>query len=147
MLPPSCSCRAPLLKRTLYGEATWPRPTPCTWSHGRYTVWYGASTTKPIAEIVSVVPDLEELAAVAAGQKHTAYAARLYGAAAALRKDTGVPLQSSDRAQYERLLATVRAQLDTDTFAAMWAEGQSMPLEQAVAYAQAATTDLLARER
>jgi hypothetical protein len=34
-------------------------------------------------------------------------------------------------------VAAVRAQLDDATFAAAWAEGQAMSLEQAVAYALA----------
>jgi hypothetical protein len=34
-----------------------------------------------------------------------------------------------------RSIATVRAQLGDAAFAAAWAEGQALPLEQAVAYA------------
>jgi hypothetical protein len=42
--------------------------------------------------------------------------------------DGGVP-------SYERAVAIVRAQLDEATFAAAWAAGRTMTLEQAIAYA------------
>ena len=41
----------------------------------------------------------------------------------------------SDRAEYERDLAAARAKLSEDAFAAAWAEGRTMTLEQAVEYA------------
>jgi predicted neutral ceramidase superfamily lipid hydrolase len=40
-----------------------------------------------------------------------------------------------DRADYTRIVASVRAALDEGAFAAAWAEGQAMSLEDAVAYA------------
>ena len=46
-----------------------------------------------------------------------------------------VPGVSANRASYGRMVATVRAQLDGATFAAAWAEGRAMALEQAIAYA------------
>jgi hypothetical protein len=62
-------------------------------------------------------------------------AARLLGAAEALRSQG-----SDDRPSFERedsavALAGVRAALGEDTFTAAWAEGQAMSLEQAVEYA------------
>ncbi|HET9221620.1 MAG TPA: hypothetical protein VFO07_03915, partial [Roseiflexaceae bacterium] len=43
------------------------------------------------------------------------------------------------RQHYDRTIAAIRAQLDEATFAAAWAEGQQMPLEQAIAEALAIT--------
>jgi hypothetical protein len=40
------------------------------------------------------------------------------------------------RADYDRYVAAARPQLDETTFAATWAEGQAMTLEQAIAYAE-----------
>ena len=40
-----------------------------------------------------------------------------------------------DHEMYERMLGSVRAQLDKATWEAAWAEGRAMSLEQAVAYA------------
>ena len=62
-------------------------------------------------------------------------AARLFGAAGAVRTASGIPLPPVDRWWYERYLATARAQLDERSWEAAWAEGQAMTLEQAIAYA------------
>jgi tetratricopeptide (TPR) repeat protein len=66
---------------------------------------------------------------------HTAgqltHAARLLGAADVIQA-AGGPDQV-DRADYDRILAVVRAQLDDATFTASWDEGQTMTLEQAIA--------------
>jgi len=39
------------------------------------------------------------------------------------------------RTDYDRAVASVRAQLDEATFGAAWAEGQALTLEQAIAEA------------
>jgi predicted ATPase len=62
-------------------------------------------------------------------------AARLFGAAAALREVANAPLAARHRAEYERHLAAVRARLDPASFAAAWAEGQAMALDEAIAVA------------
>jgi predicted ATPase/DNA-binding XRE family transcriptional regulator len=78
---------------------------------------------------------MEELAAVACAEEQPERAARLFGAAKRLRDALGTPLPPVDRAAYERSVAAARVQLGTDAFAAAWAEGQALPLEQAVDYA------------
>ena len=80
---------------------------------------------------------LERLAGLAARQQRLARAVRLLSAAATLREAVGAPLPPGERADYDRDLASAHAQLDEATFAAAWAEGQAMTLEQAVAYALA----------
>jgi non-specific serine/threonine protein kinase len=62
-------------------------------------------------------------------------AARLLGAAAALRHSTSNPLSVDYRVRYDRILAPIRAQLDETAFAAAWEAGQAMTLEQAIAFA------------
>jgi len=66
-------------------------------------------------------------------------AARLLGTAKAfLEAGDLVPpatLQAEIRADYERTLAAVRAQVDEEAFAAAWEAGQAMPLEGAIAWA------------
>jgi hypothetical protein len=71
--------------------------------------------------------------ATAAGPRQAGRAARLFGAAAALRDAIGSPLPPSERADYERGLATARA-ADPQTFAAEWDAGRAMEAEQAVEY-------------
>ena len=58
-------------------------------------------------------------------------AARLFGAAEALRAPIGSVMDSVDQPEYERQLAILRLQLDEAAFAAAWAEGQAKTLEQA----------------
>ena len=71
----------------------------------------------------------------ACGQGQTERAARLLGTAEALREAIGAPLPSAHRADYERLVVTVRARLGEGTFEQAWSQGRVMPLEQAIEYA------------
>ncbi len=65
----------------------------------------------------------------------TERAARLWGAAEALREVIGSPRPPNEREEYERGLATVREALGEEVFSAAWAEGRAMSLEQAIEYA------------
>jgi hypothetical protein len=87
---------------------------------------------------LGVATCLESLARVAAAQGQPERAAQLFGAAA-LRDALGAPLPPADRADYERQVAAVRATLGEEAFAAVWAEGRGMPLEEAAAFAMAET--------
>ncbi|HEU5099031.1 MAG TPA: LuxR C-terminal-related transcriptional regulator, partial [Roseiflexaceae bacterium] len=78
---------------------------------------------------------VEGLAGVAGAWRQASRAARLFGAAEALREVAGIPLPPVLRADYERDIATVHAQLDEASFAAAWAAGRALPLEQAIAEA------------
>jgi DNA-binding response OmpR family regulator len=62
-------------------------------------------------------------------------AARLWGAAHHLREVLGCRPAPAARATYERLLGLARAQLGESAFAAAWAAGEALSLEQAVAEA------------
>ena len=71
---------------------------------------------------------------------HADRAARLAGAAEALFEAVGVHLDGAhltraDRMTYERDRASLASGLGDQVFAAAWATGRAMPLEQAVAYA------------
>jgi non-specific serine/threonine protein kinase len=79
----------------------------------------------------------EGLAGIAAAQGQAAQAAQLFGAADALREVIGTPLSPVGRAECEPGLAAARAALGERTFAAAWAEGRAMPLEDTVAEAMA----------
>lgn len=81
-------------------------------------------------EQVYLAESLEGLAGVAAAQSE---AARIGGAAAAIRTAIGAPLPQADRARYQQALDSARTQIDATTFAAAWAAGQALTLEQAIA--------------
>jgi tetratricopeptide (TPR) repeat protein len=78
---------------------------------------------------------LAGLAGVACARRQAERAAHLLGAATALLEATQLTLDTTDRRDYGRIMATVQAQLDAATFAAAWAEGRAMPLAQAMSYA------------
>jgi hypothetical protein len=62
-------------------------------------------------------------------------AARLFGAAEALREMVGAPRPAVDHAEYTQAMAELHAQLDEAAFSWTWSEGRAMTLEQAVKYA------------
>ncbi len=82
-----------------------------------------------------IAESLEGFARLAVAQRGATRAAQLWGAAAALRAISGAPLPPADCVAYDQATATLRAQLDEATFAAAWATGRSLTLEQAIAYA------------
>jgi hypothetical protein len=84
---------------------------------------------------VGIARSLEDLATIAEAQGRPARAVRLCGAAEVLRELIGSPIPPPERPIYERTIAALRAQLDEIAVAAMWAEGQAMTTEQAIAFA------------
>jgi predicted ATPase/DNA-binding XRE family transcriptional regulator len=77
---------------------------------------------------------LDGLAGVAAQAGAAAQAARLLGAAAELRA-ASLSLSPIHRAAYDRTVAAVHASLGEREFAAAWAAGSRLPLEQVIARA------------
>jgi DNA-binding CsgD family transcriptional regulator len=77
------------------------------------------------------------LAGVAIREGQAVRAARLFGAAEAVRDASGIALEVTDRGTYDHHVAITRRALGADLFAAAWAQGRAMPLEQAIAYALA----------
>jgi non-specific serine/threonine protein kinase len=61
-------------------------------------------------------------------------AAQLLGASDGLLKAMGLHQQPSDQPVIDRYEADVRQQLGEDAFTSAWEKGQSMSLEQAIAY-------------
>lgn len=74
----------------------------------------------------------EGLARLAAAVGQPLHAARLWGAAGALRKLIGGPLEPVERAGYEQAAAAARAAGGDASFSAAWLEGQTMPVTQAI---------------
>ena len=91
-----------------------------------------------------VLEIIELLAGIALGQGHIVQAARLLAAATALRRAHNLPGYPAARSYSDHILAATRAQLGNEAFAAAWASGQALTLEQAIAETLAAPqrTDL-----
>src|SRR5205814_1590015 len=66
----------------------------------------------------------DESAGAAARREQARIAARLFGAAEALREVIGVPVSPADRPGYERDQAAARAVLGASSLASAWAEGR-----------------------
>ena len=65
-------------------------------------------------------------------QSHSVQAARLYGAAEALRETMDTPQMAIYRAHYRRAVAVLWTQLDPTAGLAAWAAGRALTLQQAV---------------
>jgi predicted ATPase/transcriptional regulator with XRE-family HTH domain len=68
-------------------------------------------------------------------------AARLFGAAEALRAMLGTPLMPVYQSHYQRSVAAARRQVDASAFTTAWAQGRMLTLEQAIDQALAIATE------
>jgi non-specific serine/threonine protein kinase len=78
---------------------------------------------------------LGEIAVVNKLQERHDTAARLLGAAEAAREAAGIAVLPVSQTGYEAHVAELRARLGADAFAAAWAEGRALTLDEAVDYA------------
>jgi tetratricopeptide (TPR) repeat protein len=83
----------------------------------------------------AVAPYLEAYARLALAGAQPDRAARLLGAAAALRDQIGTPVPPVERSDYGRTLAQARDQLGPAAFDAAWIEARALSWKQAAAYA------------
>jgi predicted ATPase/Tfp pilus assembly protein PilF len=78
---------------------------------------------------------LEAFAALRVVEDEPEQAARLFGAAEALREAIGAPMPPPECPKYERNVEAARAKLEEERFTAAWAGGRTMTLDQAAIYA------------
>jgi predicted ATPase/class 3 adenylate cyclase/Tfp pilus assembly protein PilF len=90
---------------------------------------------REIGDQRGIADSLEAFAGLAADQENPERAARLSGAAEALREEMGLPLAPNEKEEYDRDVAQVRQGLGEVAFAAAWEEGRAMTMEHAVEYA------------
>ena len=90
---------------------------------------------------------LDGLAAVACARGHYEHAARMLGAADALREMLGYRPLADEQSDHDRCVATTRVGLGEAAFAAAWAVGRTMTLEQVIADALAAREILAAKAK
>jgi hypothetical protein len=84
---------------------------------------------------LAVAQSLEDFAVLASRERDARRAIRLLGAAAAFCETLEAQPPVADDKEYERTVSEARAALGEAAFAAAWAEGRAMTLDQAVAYA------------
>jgi hypothetical protein len=85
----------------------------------------------------AVLAALPHFAGLALTQGQAERAVRLYGATEALQEAMGTAQTEEQREHFEQEVAKSREALNEQTFATAWAEGQAMPLEDAIEYALA----------
>ena len=78
---------------------------------------------------------LEGLACDAGAKGEAERAARLFGAAQALREATGFPLEAAMRSLEEPYFVGARSQLEESAWTKAWGEGRAMSMEAAIEYA------------
>jgi predicted ATPase/class 3 adenylate cyclase len=89
-----------------------------------------------------IAMSLQNLARGVAARGRAPAALSLLAAADALRRAHNLGCSASDRDAFNRAVAAARAQLDRATAAAVWSDGATMTLEQAIAHARDQFTDL-----
>jgi predicted ATPase/DNA-binding SARP family transcriptional activator/DNA-binding CsgD family transcriptional regulator/Flp pilus assembly protein TadD len=105
--------------------------------HGQATGLLVESLTllREVQNKLDMVECMEAIAGVAGAQGQAQRAARLWGAAQAVREDMGAPLQIDDLALLEPYLTTARSLLEEEAWELARTEGRAMTLERAVEYA------------
>ena len=83
----------------------------------------------------AVAHQLECFAFIAKAQEQGERAVKLMSAAEALREVSTSPRTPQERIEYNNEVAGLRAGMDEKTFGSLWAEGQSMTMEQAIEFA------------
>jgi hypothetical protein len=84
-------------------------------------------------KVFALVPDhLESLAILAALKQQEERAARLFGAEEAVREETGYPRDPSSEVDYLRHLELTKDALGEEAFAAAYAAGAALPVEDAI---------------
>jgi tetratricopeptide (TPR) repeat protein len=78
---------------------------------------------------------LEAFAFLAVTQKQMRRATYLFGAAETLFTPVRYTMSSKERAEHDQAIATARATLGEEAFAAVWAKGKVMTMKQAIEYA------------
>jgi predicted ATPase/class 3 adenylate cyclase len=98
----------------------------------------GLNVAREAQDDAGLARALEGFAALALTRQQAERAARLLGTAEAIRESSNSPRPPIAREEYENTVSTVRAALGEAAFAAAWAAGQAMSLEEAVECALAA---------
>ena len=81
----------------------------------------------------AVANQFESFAFIAVAQAQPERAARLLGAAEALREVVGTPMLEDERVEYDRQVAALRAALDPARLDEAWAAGNALDMDQAIA--------------
>jgi DNA-binding CsgD family transcriptional regulator/tetratricopeptide (TPR) repeat protein len=85
-----------------------------------------------LSNLGGIASCLERLAEISTEREQLVWSVLLLGAAENLRETTAISLESIQRADYERVVNTVRNKLGEEIFNSMWLQGRRMTPEQAI---------------
>ena len=105
--------------------------------HAAAAVYYreGLTIWAALKDRWNTTSTLDGVAMLALDRGQPERAARLFGAAVALRETVGAPLAANERADQERYVALVRVALGDEPFMVAWEAGRALTLEGAIAEA------------
>ena len=83
----------------------------------------------------AIAHQLEMFATISRREDHLARAARLFGAAEALRESVNIPMAPYEREGYEREVTALRQAMTPEALALGWEEGRRLTTKQAVEFA------------
>ena len=95
----------------------------------------GLTLNRDVGNWEWVAYSLENFAALAGAKTQGERAAKLWGAAEALREEIGSPLQPTDQADYDHNVVAARTHLDGAAWEAAWEQGRAISFEEAIEYA------------
>jgi tetratricopeptide (TPR) repeat protein len=90
---------------------------------------------KQLGHRAAIAHQLESFAAIAQRLQDPMRAARLYGAAEALREVIDIPMTQAEKVEYDADVADLGRSLDEQTLASAWEQGRRLSMDQAVTYA------------
>jgi DNA-binding CsgD family transcriptional regulator len=101
----------------------------------RESIWHH----REVGDTAGLAETIAGLASLRAAQGHPSEAARLFGAAEALWESGGIPSAGKILDDHGPVIGSLRVALDEEAFAAAWAAGRGLTLDEAIAYALAST--------
>ena len=92
--------------------------------------------SQEVGDKESITATLSVLATLGFAEGKAERAAQLLGAVEHMRETLGIAFSPRQRARHERRVAAIHGSLDQEVFAAAWARGKAMTIDEAVAYAR-----------
>jgi len=117
---------------TLLGSLGWVALRQHDFKHMRKMLAESLAVRMEISDKGGIAWCLEKLAEAKYEQSRFQEAAKIFGQAEALRTPIRSVIDPVDQADYQRILSGLRSALGADAFAALWTEGATMRLEEAI---------------
>ncbi len=117
------------------------------WSRAEQLLHEALAIRLEHAVLLHIPQTFDALAEVAAGLGSSEEAARTLGAAHRLREELGLERWALDAPRFAALEVSLRESLGDDTFAAAWAEGRQLGLDEAVVWVRGARGERKRPER